>query len=176
MSPGGVLLIAGLLILTATVGVVVNQYCRQRWFRLEDNDLPTQIAADTGEYEATAFLVAMEASMRLPQRIPLHRGREVRLGRDRRLNTVTLNDISISRRHARISGEGNDFIIQDEGSRGGTFVNRRRLRAGERYRLQYNETVQFYTFTYQFVLLEAPTQVVDGEATIPTRLDIEQIQ
>lgn len=175
-TQGGILLIAGLLILIIAGGFLLSQPLIQRWKYRSDDDSPTQIAVDTEARDASAFLVAMEASIRLPQQISLYAGKEVRLGRDRRSNTVTLNDISISRRHARIIGDEQGFVILDEGSRGGTFVDRRRLHKDERHRLQHNEIIQFYTFTYQFVMADAPTQVIDGEMTIPTRLEIDPIQ
>jgi len=174
-TPAGVLLIVGLLILIGAGSFVLGRHLRRKWSD-DDDEFPTQIDAGAGKADAAAFLIAMDASLRLPQRIALYEGRETRLGRDRRSNTVTLNDISISRRHARIIGEGRGFILQDEGSRGGTYVNRRRLHTGERHLLQHSETIQFYTFTYQFILTEAPTQVIDGEETIPSRLETDQSQ
>ncbi len=69
-----------------------------------------------------------------------------------------------------------DFYIRDEGSRGGTFVNRRRLHKDQKVLLHHDDIVQFYTFTYQFVLSEAPTQVNDSEPTLSTRLDLDSDQ
>jgi hypothetical protein len=174
--PGAVLLGIGCLILLSAIGYWLLVHRRRRRLSQLGDDLPTQILSDAEESNADAFLVALDKSMRLPQRIPLYKGREVRLGRDRRANTVTLNDISISRIHAIIAGRGTDFIIRDEGSRGGTFVNRHRLRSSERHRLNHNDVVQFYTFSYRFVMAEAPTEVPDAEATLSTQLDIDQIR
>lgn len=173
LTPGGVLIAFGLLLLIAMLIFWLIQRRRQR--RDTADDLPTEIAADSGEENAAAYLVAMETSLRLPQRVPLHAGRESRLGRDRRANTVTLNDISISRRHATIIGRGADFYIRDEASRGGTFVNRRRLHKDQKVLLHHDDIVQFYTFTYQFVLSDAPTQVGASEVTLSTRLDSDQL-
>ena len=171
LKPGVLLLLLGILLLVVAGGLLVIRYFRHRKFKKVQDEFPTQLATDAWQDEAIAFLVALDASIRLPKQIPLCAGQEVRLGRDHRSNTVTLDEISISRRHARIIGERGGFIILDEGSRGGTFVNKRRLHRGERHRLQHNEIVQFYTFSYQYVLAEAPTQVIDGESTIPTRFD-----
>lgn len=172
VTPSGALLTIGLLLCLAGLSVVVIRQARRRGLA-SDDELPTQIIADAGEADAAAFLVALETSLRMPQRVPLHAGRETRLGRDRRSNTVTLNDISISRRHATISGRGENFYIHDENSRGGTFVNRRRLRDQHKVLLNHNDIIQFYTFTYQFVLSDAPTQVNDSEPTLSTRLDVD---
>lgn len=172
LTPGGVLLIVGLLLLAAGLGYALLRRRRQR---TTDDELPTEIVAEPGEADAAAYLVALEASLRLPQRVPLHAGRETRLGRDRRASTVTLNDISISRRHATIIGHGPDFYIRDEASRGGTFVNRRRLHKDQKVLLHHDDIVQFYTFTYQFILSDAPTQVGASEVTLSTHLDIDPL-
>ncbi len=43
--------------------------------------------------------------------------------------TVILDDASISRLHARLRLEGDDVVIEDSGSRNGTFVNDVRIEA-----------------------------------------------
>jgi hypothetical protein len=173
LTPGGALMALGPLLLIAVSIAWLLHHRRQRQDAAAD--LPTEIATATSEENAAAYLVAMEASLRLPQKVSLHAGCETRLGRDRRANTVTLNDISISRRHATIIGRGPDFYIRDEASRGGTFVNRRRLHKDQRVLLHHDDIVQFYTFTYQFVLSDAPTQVGASEVTLSTRLDTDQL-
>jgi pSer/pThr/pTyr-binding forkhead associated (FHA) protein len=40
---------------------------------------------------------------------------------------VFLDDVTVSRRHAVVSGEGGRFTIEDLGSLNGTFLNRRRI-------------------------------------------------
>ena len=40
---------------------------------------------------------------------------------------IFLDDVTVSRRHARLIREGRGFVIRDEGSLNGTFVNRRRV-------------------------------------------------
>jgi hypothetical protein len=40
---------------------------------------------------------------------------------------VFLDDVTVSRRHAELSRDGNVFTIRDLGSLNGTFVNRRRI-------------------------------------------------
>ncbi len=42
-------------------------------------------------------------------------------------NTLVLNDIKVSRRHAVVRWEGDHFIVRDMGSRNGTFVNDARI-------------------------------------------------
>ena len=172
VSLDDILVLLGLLLVAAALSFWLF---RRRYRPDPPDQLPTEIVVDAGEEQAAAYLVALETSLRLPQKVPLHAGRETRLGRDRHSNTVTLNDISISRRHATIIGRGLDFYICDEESRGGTFVNRRRLHKNQKVLLHHDDIVQFYTFTYQFVLSEAPTQVGESEVTLSTRLDSDQL-
>ena len=40
---------------------------------------------------------------------------------------IFLDDVTVSRKHAVLSRNGNDFVIEDLGSLNGTFVNRRRI-------------------------------------------------
>ena len=42
-------------------------------------------------------------------------------------NEVFLDDVTVSRRHAELTRDGNVFTIRDLGSLNGTFVNRRRI-------------------------------------------------
>ena len=96
LTPGGALTVAGLAMLLAAA----LYWLLRRWRQDASDDAPTEIVAATGAEEAAAFLVALETSLRMPQQVALYAGRETRFGRDRRSNTVTLPDISISRRHA----------------------------------------------------------------------------
>jgi hypothetical protein len=73
-------------------------------------------------------------------------GPETMLGRAENAH-VSLPDPGISRLHARIVREGDDFVVEDLGSTNGTEVNgqlikRRRLADGDRVRLG-NSTLQF---------------------------------
>lgn len=56
---------------------------------------------------------------------PLEQG-EVRIGRDVN-NEVVINDAEVSRKHARITVQGNTYVLEDLGSTNGTFVNGQRL-------------------------------------------------
>ncbi len=44
---------------------------------------------------------------------------------------IFLDDVTVSRRHAEITGDGNRFTITDLGSLNGTFVNRKRIESAE---------------------------------------------
>ena len=58
----------------------------------------------------------------LPAMIPLYGG-SLRLGRDPNLVNVVLDDRRISRLHCRITEEGGQYKVLDEGSTSGTYVN-----------------------------------------------------
>ena len=44
---------------------------------------------------------------------------------------IFLDDVTVSRQHAILRRNGNRFVIEDQGSLNGTFVNRRRIESAE---------------------------------------------
>jgi hypothetical protein len=44
---------------------------------------------------------------------------------------VFLDDVTVSRRHALLARRGSSFLLQDQGSLNGTFLNRRRIESAE---------------------------------------------
>ncbi|GAB4430405.1 MAG: winged helix-turn-helix domain-containing protein [Anaerolineae bacterium] len=78
-----------------------------------------------------------------------HQGQAVELarfpfvvGRARDCDYV-LDYVAISRQHARITGDHHSVYLEDLDSTNGTFVNGRRLSAGESYRLRAGDEVSF---------------------------------
>lgn len=71
------------------------------------------------EPEIRAYLVLL-SNGRVSHSFPL-RG-EVNLGRDR-TNSIVVSDQKVSRHHAKLSLAHNTFILQDEGSANGTYLN-----------------------------------------------------
>jgi pSer/pThr/pTyr-binding forkhead associated (FHA) protein len=162
------LLCLGALALLA--GVVFTVF----WFRRRirdshggEDDFPTEIAS-LDRSAPQAFLLAEEDYRTIPSRIELYRGIDTTIGRDSHACTIPLNDVGISRRHAKIISRQGRFYLRDSRSRGGTFLYRKSLEPGERRdrpRLSPGEerllgdgdVIKFYTFAYRFQ---------EGEATI----------
>jgi predicted component of type VI protein secretion system len=71
------------------------------------------------------FRLVMRSGPSVGQVYPLDKN-EVFVGRDLN-NDIVINDPEISRRHARLFLQGNDYILEDLGSTNGSFVNGQRL-------------------------------------------------
>jgi predicted component of type VI protein secretion system len=65
---------------------------------------------------------------------------EITVGRDT-TNGITINDAEVSRRHAKLTLQGNAYQLEDLGSTNGTFVNGNRLSGP--FTLKANDTVSF---------------------------------
>ena len=61
---------------------------------------------------------------------------------------VFLDDVTVSRRHAELSRDGNVFTIRDLGSLNGTFVNRKRIDSAE---LEEGDEVQIGKYRMTFI-------------------------
>ena len=73
------------------------------------------------------FLVHYSGDYAAP--IALEPGQKVTVGRDPEQCQIVLMDQRVSHKHFTLSAVGNKGWIEDLGSRNGTFVNRRRVRA-----------------------------------------------
>jgi len=62
---------------------------------------------------------------------------------------VFLDDVTVSRRHAELVGEGGTFVIRDLGSLNGTFVNKHRI---ESTVLEDDDEVQIGKYRMTFLL------------------------
>jgi len=94
--------------------------------RLENRDPLTgrgETAVDTLAPAVTATLM-VRSGPQAGERFNLSRA-TTRIGRHPD-SDVSLDDISVSRRHAEIERQGAEFVLRDVGSLNGTYVNQRR--------------------------------------------------
>lgn len=77
----------------------------------------------------------------------------ISIGRDYS-NDFVINDVEISRKHARLTAQGGSYIIEDMGSTNGTFVNGQRLMGPHMMRpgevIAFGESVRLVFEAYQF--------------------------
>lgn len=93
------------------------------------------------------------------------------IGRDERCDVV-IADRQVSRYHARISLQGEGYILTDLGSKNGTFVNGQEL--VEPYALQDGDEIQIaYCCKLAFVGAEATAPVILEEQAQGLRMDLE---
>jgi hypothetical protein len=64
-------------------------------------------------------------------------------------NDIFLDDVTVSRKHAVLAQDGNQFLIEDLGSLNGTFVNRRRIESP--MRLESGDEVQIGKYRLSFI-------------------------
>jgi len=98
------------------------------------------------EMEVRPTLYVMEGGFRTMQ-IPITSDNFV-LGRNPSEVDFCFNgpkDMGISRVHAAIILEGNNYLIEDKGSSGGTFVNDKRVASGQSASLKNGDTIGLYT-------------------------------
>ena len=104
-------------------------------------------------FAETAMLLMVEGSS--PGKRVFLEKPELLIGRDERCDLV-IPDRRVSRHHARISLEGDGYILTDLGSRNGTFVNGVRLVAGRAFPVVAGDSVVFGTIQCRFEI--DPTQ------------------
>ncbi|MCB9137929.1 MAG: FHA domain-containing protein [Caldilineaceae bacterium] len=176
-----VLLFIWILILMGLAAyLIADLFFDRRLVRLPNLLAANPIAARTGWSDADdrteiggrglvgGYLIAEEPMSGFPLQINLYTDREIYIGRSKSNCDVALHDITISRRHARISFQNGDFLLEDLGSKGGTFVDKRRLQENRRHPLRSGEIITFYTFGYRFQLADEDTQIFNTKETLPT--------
>jgi pSer/pThr/pTyr-binding forkhead associated (FHA) protein len=105
---------------------------------------------EDGEANALAAVAGDEACLvirRAGETYPL-RGAHAAIGRHPDA-AIFLDDVTVSRNHALLEREGDGWVIVDEGSLNGTYVNRRR---GERVKLSDGDEIQIGKYKLTFIV------------------------
>lgn len=120
-------------------------------------------------YAETAMLLMVEGPSS-EKRVFLEKP-ELLIGRDEQCDLI-IPDRRVSRHHARISLQGDGYILTDLSSRNGTFVNGREI--AEPYVLQDGDEIQLaYCCKLAFVGAEATAPVILEERAEGLRMDVE---
>ncbi len=105
------------------------------------------------------YLVRSSSDPNLPKELPVYglnpapgQVRQIHIGRHSKHNTVVINDKSISREHAVIVQRDGRLYLRDNASTSGTFLNWKRLNAGEEMLLRHNDLLSFGQIVYEFRL------------------------
>jgi len=110
----------------------------------DDDGEPNALAALAGD---EACLVMRSGGGRAGETYPL-RGTRVAIGRHPDA-AIFLDDITVSRHHAVLQPAAGGWIIVDEGSLNGTYVNRRR---GDRVALADGDEIQIGKYKLTFII------------------------
>jgi ribosomal protein S27AE len=94
-----------------------------------------------------ACLVIRSGGGRAGETYPLHDDRTA-IGRHKDA-AIFLDDVTVSRHHAIVTREDDVFVIMDEGSLNGTYVNRRR---GDRTVLHDGDEIQIGKYKLTFIV------------------------
>lgn len=82
-------------------------------------------------------------------------------------NTLALPDERVSRNHAKISGDGEEYFLVDLGSENGTLLNNVPLRRRERYILRSNDVLTIGSYNLRFTrtddLEQSFNEITDSE-------------
>lgn len=125
--------------------------------RMEDDEATYR--AQEVEQVVIGHLVRANSDPNLPKELPIYglnpapgEVRQIHIGRHSKHNTVVINEKSISREHAVIVQRAGRLYLRDNGSTSGTYLNGKRLNAGEELLLRHNDLVSFGQAVYEFRL------------------------
>ena len=115
---------------------------------------------------AAQFQLTMRSGPNPGKSFPLEAA-EITVGRDTS-NGIAINDAEVSRKHAKLTRQGNAYTLEDLGSTNGTFVNGARLSAP--LPLKANDTVSFgenIVLLYEAVVDLNATMAATGKPARP---------
>jgi hypothetical protein len=112
---------------------------------------PEEVADDEGPLEEIAAdgpaLVVRSGGGRAGEHF-IPQGARTTIGRSPDCD-IFLDDVTVSRKHAVLVEKDGDFLIEDQGSLNGTFVNRKRIEAEAR--LESGDEVQIGKYRLSFI-------------------------
>ena len=127
--------------------------CGARLVRAEESETTMTFTPEEAEEDGLGLpegidgpaLIVRAGGGRAGETFPLEHER-ITIGRSPDCE-IFLDDVTVSRKHAVITKNGDDFRIEDEGSLNGTFVNKKRVEAAE---LENGDELQIgkYRLTY----------------------------
>lgn len=117
---------------------------------MDELTMPVKVPSFT--LEVVASLQYVRGGENLPERLSIIRDQPALFGRSKSVCDHVLDDVRVSRLHAKITQNDGHFYIQDEGSSGGTFVNQQRLSVAEKLRLSDGDLINFNEVAYLFTL------------------------
>lgn len=133
-----------------------NQFCAQCGAKLSDMEatvtfmVPKEVAeeefVELDSLVTEAPLLVIVKGRAIDQTFPL-KATEISVGRDP-ANDIFLDDITVSRQHAKIVFDGRNCIIQDKGSLNGTYLNKQRI---EKAKLHHKDELQIGKFKMIFI-------------------------
>lgn len=126
-----------------------------------EDDITEPVKVPSFYTSAPAYLVYVSGGNHLPKKLPIEGHDPIRIGRKKSFCELVLDDRRVSRLHSVISAIDGEFYIRDEGSSGGTFVNRRKLGTVDNQKLNHNDIINFNEVEYRF---ESTTEVSNGSA------------
>lgn len=126
--------------------------------------LPTAQQADMSlqpnEYisrSIVGYFVRVTNDPRLPLMLPIYQLatdddglRQIHIGRNGALNTVVINSKRVSREHAIMIQREDQLYLRDNNSTAGTYLNWRRLGAGDELLVRHNDLIGFGNIHYEF--------------------------
>lgn len=132
-----------------------------------EDDITEPVKVPSFYTNAPAYLVYISGGNHLPKKLPIEGHDPIRIGRKKSFCELVLDDRRVSRLHSVISLIDGEFYIRDEGSSGGTFVNRRKLGTVDNQQLDHNDIINFNEVEYRFESTnEAPSSEMDTSSSM----------
>lgn len=132
-----------------------------------EDDITEAVQVPAFYTSAPAYLVYISGGEHLPKKLPIDGNSPIQIGRKKSYCEVVIDDKRVSRLHAIITPSDNGFSIVDEGSAGGTFVNRKLLRGIDNHQLAHNDIINFNEVEYRFEITTEKWQGA-GAVTYPS--------